>query len=705
MNIRLSQSQPCGFLKRRRADTPTLAATSTSALDTLTAPPLPPPATPPSDALPDLMPPTSEEPFRSLRSRVDAYTASASRRRPLPKLPFEICITINRYLAPDSAPGLLHRVAEGGPVTYVFLGRADARSFLARLSPADVVSTVTAPLTYSSYAPQTNVVECVVDAQQPATTPRSALLLKDEWLDMILCGRKTWEIRSMQTHKRERVALAQSGTPLLFGDVEIIGCVRIDDVIFRASTKKHGVPLHRHAEIIGKYKNIFAWELARPRRYKTPLQYMRSKGQQIFVDLRDQQAVFANVRLVQESNPETVTQTSTDVTETSVGNAVQVTEPARSETSVRTRLQAAAAAAEARAAAVSARGIGDATRARAMQQASQSSSTQKGDAPFGAARSWKLREALQRSRASAKASILPPPASASSAGSASVGLPPPRLLDITPLGNYGNTCFLNAIIQCLRTVCNRLGVVVPGDGGCPLSQLLAVPDGGQDAFRKVVLAHPLWRELAFGEQHDAHEAIRLLLDGEHAMHSGCASQSCFARTLTQLFAVDFQSFLACTEANCSWHTHPPADPGTDVSMAIRPGLLQTLLSDFEMPEHLTAEDDYACQQCAGLVQKTLHVQPLGRALLLHLKRFEYNQAGRKRNDVVTFPRTLAFGSARYEFAALVEHRGKTLGGGHYVAYVESSRLFCCNDAVIAEIAWQEVEKRQAYLLAYIRTDA
>ena len=66
------------------------------------------------------MPPTSEEPFRSLRLREDANTASASRRRPLPKLPFEICITVNRYLAPDSAPGLLHRVAEAGPVTDVF---------------------------------------------------------------------------------------------------------------------------------------------------------------------------------------------------------------------------------------------------------------------------------------------------------------------------------------------------------------------------------------------------------------------------------------------------------------------------------------------------------------------------------------------------------------------------------------------------------
>ena len=174
--------------------------------------------------------------------------------------------------------------------------------------------------------------------------------------------------------------------------------------------------------------------------------------------------------------------------------------------------------------------------------------------------------------------------------------------------------------------------------------------------------------------------------------------------MTDLFAVQIQSSLACTEAHCSWHTHPPADPGSDVSMAIRPGILQTLLSDFEMPEFLAADDDYVCRACAGLVQKTLHVQPLGRALLLHLKRFEFDLAGRKRRDVVPFPRTLAFGSAQYAFAALVEHIGPTLGAGHYVAYVDSGRLLRCDDTEISQSTWDEIETREAYLLAYIRTD-
>ena len=57
------------------------------------------------------------------------------------KLPADICIAINRYLAPDFSPRLLHRVAEGGPVTYVFLGHDNARIFLALFSSASEAST------------------------------------------------------------------------------------------------------------------------------------------------------------------------------------------------------------------------------------------------------------------------------------------------------------------------------------------------------------------------------------------------------------------------------------------------------------------------------------------------------------------------------------------------------------------------------------
>jgi hypothetical protein len=183
-------------------------------------------------------------------------------------------------------------------VTYVFLGRVNARSFLARFTPADVISTLVAPLTHSAYAPASSVLQPLVETKQLETTPKSGIILKDEWLEMILSGQQIWEIRSMRTHKRERVALAQSGAPVLLGDVEIIGCVKIDDLLLRANIKKHGVPLHRHAEIVSGYKNIFAWELARPRRYKMPILYTRAKGQMTWIDLVDQQRIFANVRFV-----------------------------------------------------------------------------------------------------------------------------------------------------------------------------------------------------------------------------------------------------------------------------------------------------------------------------------------------------------------------------------------------------------------------
>ena len=107
------------------------------------------------------------------------------------------------------------------------------------------------------------------------------------------------------------------------------------------------------------------------------------------------------------------------------------------------------------------------------------------------------------------------------------------------------------------------------------------------------------------------------------------------------------------------------------------------------------------------MQKTISVQPVGRALLLHLKRFAFDATGRKRTDPVPFPRRLVFGTAQYEFSAMVEHLGATMRGGHYVAYVDSSgSLLHCNDAnPVSEVTWEHVAARQAYLLAYVRTDA
>ena len=49
-------------------------------------------------------------------------------------------------------------------------------------------------------------------AQRLAAAPDSAIMLKEEWLEHVVCGRKIWETRSSRILKRQRVALAQSGT-------------------------------------------------------------------------------------------------------------------------------------------------------------------------------------------------------------------------------------------------------------------------------------------------------------------------------------------------------------------------------------------------------------------------------------------------------------------------------------------------------------
>ena len=165
-------------------------------------------------------------------------------------------------------------------------------------------------------------------------------------------------------------------------------------------------------------------------------------------------------------------------------------------------------------------------------------------------------------------------------------------------------------------------------------------------------------------------------------------------------ALNFHTHLSCTKQDCRWHSNPPPEPGLDISVAVQRAELQTLLTDFQLPEFLNAPDDYTCKQCGDLVQKTLDVQPVGQALLIHLKRFD--STGVKVVDDVTFPRELTVGTVRYAFAAVVEHQGRTKQKGHNVAHVQSREFLCCNDTTVTETTWERIASRQAYVLAYVR---
>ena len=90
--------------------------------------------------------------------------------------------------------------------------------------------------------------------------------MKRQYLKLILRGSKTWEIRHQRSHKREIVALIESGTSHIVGHVRIVDYIQIVDVdTFNMNHSKHGVGDHNNTNL--PYKETYAWVLTDPVQY------------------------------------------------------------------------------------------------------------------------------------------------------------------------------------------------------------------------------------------------------------------------------------------------------------------------------------------------------------------------------------------------------------------------------------------------------
>ena len=103
---------------------------------------------------------------------------------------------------------------------------------------------------------------------------------------MILDGKKTWEIRGSRTAIRGAIGLIPSGSGAIAGVCEIVDCVGpLTADIFRKNASKAGM---RASEAkLGRYRNTYAWVLAKPRRLKKPVPYKHPSGAVIWVGLDD----------------------------------------------------------------------------------------------------------------------------------------------------------------------------------------------------------------------------------------------------------------------------------------------------------------------------------------------------------------------------------------------------------------------------------
>lgn len=107
-----------------------------------------------------------------------------------------------------------------------------------------------------------------------------ALIVRQPWIDLILSGKKTWEMRSKPTKVRGLIGLIEQGTGLIVGECNI---VESDSI--KLSTIEYGLHYDYHrvgdSGLLDKW--CYAWVLESAKRYDNPITYSHPKGAVVWV--------------------------------------------------------------------------------------------------------------------------------------------------------------------------------------------------------------------------------------------------------------------------------------------------------------------------------------------------------------------------------------------------------------------------------------
>ena len=108
-----------------------------------------------------------------------------------------------------------------------------------------------------------------------------ALIIKQPWIDYILEGKKTWEIRSCKTNIRGQIELIQSGSGLVVGSCNIIDCKELTLKEYSNNVDKHNILEIKTLP----YKKTYAWVVSDAIRFDKPRKYKHPQGAIIWVNL------------------------------------------------------------------------------------------------------------------------------------------------------------------------------------------------------------------------------------------------------------------------------------------------------------------------------------------------------------------------------------------------------------------------------------
>ncbi|GKV10691.1 hypothetical protein SLEP1_g22019 [Rubroshorea leprosula] len=309
------------------------------------------------------------------------------------------------------------------------------------------------------------------------------------------------------------------------------------------------------------------------------------------------------------------------------------------------------------------------------------------------------------------------------------------------LANLGNTCFINAILQCfthtvplvqgLRSYDHEKPCDRHREGFCMLCALCDHIDVSLNSSGWVVSPSNIFDNLnhissCFQKynQEDAHEFLQCLLDRLESCcldlrsksEDGLSSRD--DNLVKRIFGGRLVSQLRC--CNCG-HCSDTYEPMVDLSLEIEDvDSLPSAIESFTKVEKLEdPEAKLRCSNCNEKVamEKQLLLEQAPLVASFHLKRFKIDGYSVKKIDNhVEFPLELDLQpytiinqdnnvELKYQLYAVVKHYGAPTAG-HYVCYVRSSpnmwhRL---NDSKVHMVEGESVLSEQAYILFYARQD-
>lgn len=331
---------------------------------------------------------------------------------------------------------------------------------------------------------------------------------------------------------------------------------------------------------------------------------------------------------------------------------------------------------------------------------------------------------------------------------------------VTGLKNLGNTCFMNAVIQCLALTVPLSLYFTRGHYKNDINRDKKSLGGGvTEEFAVVIRA--LWNgvyksiapkdfkntvskylSVCVGyEQQDSHEFLIVLLEKLHAdLNKGnkispkqrlnldnlsdFEAQKMFWENhiimnksiISNLFEGLLQSELMCLNCNKTSNSY---EVFSLLSLPI-PSTTKCYLKDcfevFLKEEIMKGDAAWDCPQCAHKreAKKKMTICKVPKILVIHLKRFSFDGMWREKlQTFVDFPTDLELHSfveyhknPKYKLYGILNHYG-TLEGGHYTAYCKNSvynRWYKYDDHEVYEMYESDTKSSAAYMLFYSNMD-